>query len=71
MRKRGMTLLEVIVAIAIVVILLAMLLPAIQFAREAGRRTACQSNLRQLGLAMGQYESTFKIYPPGAGRKNF
>ncbi len=63
-RSRGFTLVELLVVIAIIGILVALLLPAIQAAREAGRRTACMNNLRQMGLAMLNYETSYKVFPP-------
>jgi prepilin-type N-terminal cleavage/methylation domain-containing protein/prepilin-type processing-associated H-X9-DG protein len=63
-RVPGFTLVELLVVIAIIGILVAMLLPAIQAAREAARRTQCINNLRQMGLAMLNYESTYKVFPP-------
>lgn len=64
--RRGFTLIEIVVVIAIIGMLVAMLLPAIQAAREAGRRIQCGNNLKQLGLALHSYESTHSCYPPGA-----
>jgi len=60
------TLVELLVVIAIIGVLVAMLLAAVQAAREAGRRAQCSSNLRQIGIALANYEDTFKRLPPGA-----
>ncbi|MCA9153715.1 MAG: DUF1559 domain-containing protein [Planctomycetales bacterium] len=65
-RKAGFTLVELLVVIAIIGVLVAMLLPAVQAAREAARRTECSNNLRQLSLAVLNYEDTFKALPPGS-----
>jgi prepilin-type N-terminal cleavage/methylation domain-containing protein len=67
-RKRsGFTLIELLVAIAIIGILVAILLPAVQQAREASRRIACTNNLRQLGVALHNYHAANRRFPPGRG----
>jgi prepilin-type N-terminal cleavage/methylation domain-containing protein/prepilin-type processing-associated H-X9-DG protein len=62
--RRGFTLVELLVVIAIIGILVAMLLPAVQSARESARRTSCQNNLRNIALGLLNYEDAHKIFPP-------
>ena len=64
--QRGFTLVELLVVIAIIGILIAMLLPAIQAARETARRSQCMNNLRQIILAVHGYESAHEAFPPGS-----
>ncbi|QDV36096.1 DUF1559 family PulG-like putative transporter [Tautonia plasticadhaerens] len=65
--RRGFTLIEVLVVVAVIGILVALLLPAVQMARESSRRAQCSNNLRQIGLALHNYEAALRAYPFGVG----
>lgn len=63
--RLGFTLIELLVVIAIIAVLVALLLPAVQQAREAARRAACKNNLKQISLALHNYQATHGVFPPG------
>src|SRR5436190_11227091 len=67
LRSRGFTLIELLVVIGILAALTALLLPAVQKAREASRVTQCRNNLRQVGLALQQFHNAYNVFPSNGG----
>jgi prepilin-type N-terminal cleavage/methylation domain-containing protein/prepilin-type processing-associated H-X9-DG protein len=70
-QRRAFTLVELLVVITIIGILMSLLLPAVQSARESARRVSCSNNIRNLGLALNTYHTSFRIFPPSSDWKAF
>ena len=69
--SRAFTLIEVLIVITLIGVLIALVLPAVQSAREAARRALCSNNLKQLGLAMANYESVHRVFPPDGFNRTY
>ncbi len=64
-KRRGFTTVECLVCVSVIAILIALIVPAVQQAREAARRSTCKNNLKQFGLGLHNYHDTHEVFPPG------